>query len=241
MLAKIAITGATGFIGLALCRQLCKQYQLRALVRQPEQATALRALDVELIAGSLAEDRALQQLVDGVDIVIHCAGSVRGASLEDFRPANVYGVHKLTSTLVKYNPGARLLAFSSLSARQPQSWYAASKLEGEQILQDSGLKNWTILRPPAVYGPGDQEMLPLLKLMAKGFAIIPGDPEARVSLIYVDDLVQAVSSWITSPTEAKNSSVESEAGAAPEPAPTNSSRPIAALILEITSLLASRR
>ena len=201
MPVQIAITGATGFIGTALCRQLSQLHQLKALVRKPQEAPELRSLGVELIAGSLASKDSLEQLVDGADIVIHCAGSVRGTSLEDFRPANVYGCHKLASVLAEHNPNARLLAFSSLSTRESLSWYATSKLEGEQILEQSAFKNWTILRPPAVYGPGDKEMLPLLKLMAKGVAIIPGSPEARVSLIYIEDLVKAVSCWIASRIE----------------------------------------
>lgn len=82
-------------------------------------------------------------------------------------------------------------------ARTRPSPYAASKRAGEQILlaQGDGVA-WTILRPPAVYGPGDRELLPLFRLMARGLAPVPGRLSDRVSLLYVEDLIAAVAAWV---------------------------------------------
>ena len=85
---------------------------------------------------------------------------------------------------------------SSLAAREPElSWYSQSKSESEKILQDTGL-DWTILRPPAVYGPGDEEMRAIFDWMARGMAVVPAAATARISLIHISDLVEAIVSCL---------------------------------------------
>jgi nucleoside-diphosphate-sugar epimerase len=94
----------------------------------------------------------------------------------------------------RMHPSPRFLLLSSLVAREPKlSDYAASKHLGEGILktQGGGLE-WTALRPPAVYGPGDREIAPLLKLMCKGLAPQATPRSARFSMIYIDDLAAAI-------------------------------------------------
>ena len=90
-------------------------------------------------------------------------------------------------------PAPRFILISSLAAREPGlSWYARSKHESELLLhRRAGELRWTILRPPPVYGPGDKEMLPLFRHLARGFAFAPGDPGARFSLIHIDDFADA--------------------------------------------------
>lgn len=196
--AQVAVTGATGFIGRQLCYSLVEQgFHVRALVRAPEHAASLARAGVELIRGDLATGAAIQHLLSDSTAIIHCAGSVRGRTFADFAPANVDGVKHLCAALRSY-PRCRLLALSSLAAREPGlSPYAASKRAGEEVLLDSGVDNpWTILRPPAVYGPGDRELLPLFRLMARGLAPVPGQLRDRVSLLYVGDLITAVMAWL---------------------------------------------
>lgn len=199
---QVAITGATGFIGQQLCRSLIAQgFSVRALVRAPTRAAALAGAGVELVPGDLATGAAIQQLLSGSTAVIHCAGSVRGRTFADFAPANIHGMAQLCAAL-RSHPQCRLLALSSLAAREPQlSAYAASKRAGEEVLLESGADNaWTLLRPPAVYGPGDRELLPLFRLMARGLAPVPGAVSDRVSLLYVGDLVAAVTAWLQADT-----------------------------------------
>ncbi len=194
-----AITGATGFIGRRVLRQLRGSgWQLRALYRpKPGGPLPKNEPQLDWIAGDLATTTALRRLVDGAAAVIHCAGAVRGAALADFLPANADGVGAVARAAAQHGV-PRFLLISSLAAREPAlSPYAASKREGEERLAAAapGLAR-SILRPPAVYGPGDRAMLPLLRLMHRG--IVPSfHPQGRFSLLYVDDLATAVASWLT--------------------------------------------
>ncbi len=168
-------------------------YQVRALVRNPAKAAYLATLGVTLIEGDLANASALEQLVTNSAAVIHGAGAVRGNSQADFDRVNVAGVAALLGTISAQSRPPLLVLLSSIVAREPQlSWYAHSKWEGEQLLGQFAHLDRVILRPPAVYGPGDKEMLPLFQWMQRGIAVVPGSPEARTSLIHVSDLVSAI-------------------------------------------------
>lgn len=195
----IAVTGATGFIGSSICRELLSQgYQLKVLVRTPSKARGLTKSGVQLVTGSVTDSAALQQLLVGCRAVIHCAGAVRGSSLDDFYPANVSGVEQLIAAASQEDSKPRVLILSSLAAREPDlSNYAMSKFLGEQAALKSSLGvELTVFRPPAVYGPGDREMLPVFQLMSRGLALIPGSANSRVSMVYIDDLVAAVVAWL---------------------------------------------
>jgi nucleoside-diphosphate-sugar epimerase len=195
----IAITGATGFIGRRICRCLLDAgHRVRALVRTPGRASDLLPDAVELVEGSLADTARLSELVSGVDAVVHCAGAVRGATREQFDRVNVTGVRALLQALQAAPAPPRLLSLSSLAAREPGlSHYAASKRAGEQVLLDEAERvQWIALRPPAVYGPGDTELLPLFRAMARGIAPVPGAADARFSMLFVDDLATAVLTWL---------------------------------------------
>lgn len=199
----IAITGATGFIGRSIFRQLtARDCIVRVLLRGPNNASLRASRHAEIIPGDLANQESLRRLVSGADAVLHCAGSVRGATQAQFDRVNVDGTRNLLNAVKAARTGARLLFVSSLAAREPQlSFYAGSKHRAEQLLEDEGKDiAWAILRPPAVYGPGDRELLPLFRLMAHGIAFTPGSPTARFSMLYVDDLSSAVIAWLQSGT-----------------------------------------
>jgi nucleoside-diphosphate-sugar epimerase len=201
MTLTIAITGATGFIGQTITRQLVKSgCRVRVLVRSMNMAGSLPAGGVDTVQGSLEDRLSLESLTRGADAVVHCAGAVRGATQEQFDRVNVEGVERLLLTLEAQGTPPRLLALSSLAAREPQlSFYANSKYKGEQVLVNEARRvAWDVLRPPAVYGPGDREMLPLFRAMARGIAPVPGAAHARFSLLFVDDLAAAVLAWIRS-------------------------------------------
>jgi nucleoside-diphosphate-sugar epimerase len=195
----VALTGATGFIGTALQKQLMSAgYRVRALYR-PRQGRVLRGTsNLEWVPGELADRAALTALMKGAEAVVHCAGSVRGARRSDFDRVNETGVLE-TALAAEREPGCRrFLLLSSLAAREPQlSNYAGSKWRGERALEaNAGRLDWAALRPPAVYGPGDREMLPLFRSMARGLAPIPGNGRQRFSLLHVADLASAVVAWL---------------------------------------------
>ncbi len=190
------MTGATGFIGTHLLQQLRRDgITVRALTRTPR-----RSFDGQLtwITGDLVEGPGVEQLLEGASAVVHCAGAVRGARTQDFETINVVGTERLAGAAAAAGV-ARGLALSSLAAREPQlSMYAKSKRRGEVALSN-GPVPWTLFRPPAVYGPGDKELAPLFGLMLRGLAIVPGH-SGRTSLIYVTDLVRAISAWLSEPS-----------------------------------------
>lgn len=192
---RVAVTGATGFIGRVLCARLrADGYPVSALVRNPALAADLAASGVTLVPGDLDDGDALRALLDNCDVVIHLAGAVRGNSQQSFDHTNVRGTQNLLEALATRKELPGLLLISSLAAREPGlSWYARSKYQAEQCLHDGSADlDWAIIRPPAVYGPGDKEMLPVFLSMARGIAPVPGDPAARVSLIHVEDLASAI-------------------------------------------------
>jgi nucleoside-diphosphate-sugar epimerase len=126
--------------------------------------------------------------------VVHCAGAIRGTSAAQFNQVNVEGVARVVQASRGLHPLPRFLLVSSLAAREPQlSHYAASKLGGEDVLRGTaGGMRWTALRPPVVYGPGDRETLPLVRCMQRGWAPVLGGRTSRFSLLYVEDLADAV-------------------------------------------------
>ena len=133
--------------------------------------------------------------------MIHAAGVVRGACQEDFDRVNVDGTAAIVSAIKRQDTPSRLVLLSSLAAREPQlSWYAASKRAGEDCLHREQDLDWVIIRPPPVYGPGDKEMLPIFQMMSRGIAPVAGSADARIALIHVQDLVDAIISCLRSAT-----------------------------------------
>ncbi len=198
MPSTIAITGATGFIGGALVKRLAStRIRIRALVRPSSIGKRQNHTALEWVTGDLGDTESLRRLVDGADAVVHCAGAVRGITQMDFDAINVDGATKLVQAAAAQQSPPRFLLLSSLAAREPHlSPYAASKRKGESALYHGDQMHWTIFRPPAVYGPGDREMLPLFQWMARGIAPVIGEADSRISLLYVADLAEAIVSWL---------------------------------------------
>ncbi|MEE4360801.1 MAG: NAD-dependent epimerase/dehydratase family protein [Pseudomonadales bacterium] len=197
--APIAITGATGFIGRALCARLCTSghASVRALVRRTTAALPAR---IGIVRGDLLDRAALARLLDGAGTLFHCAGAVRGADRRAFDAVNVEGTRQLLEAVQRHAPHCRVMLLSSLAAREPQlSDYAASKRAGESLLAQIASLDAVILRPTAVYRPGDVELKPLLQAFARGLAPVPGTRDARVTLIHVQDLVDAMMLTATAP------------------------------------------
>lgn len=199
MAETIALTGATGFVGAAVARCLAAAgHRLQALIRPASIHKKPTDFAADWIEGDLHDQQCLSRLVAGADAVIHCAGTVRGSTREQFNRVNADGLTRLVRATLSRQPIPRVLLISSLSAREPHlSHYAASKRQGEIVLtEQSHQLPWTIYRPCAVYGPGDRELLPVFKWMAKGIAPVLGSGNGRFSLIYVNDLAEAIAKWV---------------------------------------------
>jgi nucleoside-diphosphate-sugar epimerase len=180
---KLAITGGTGFVGARLlAAAMSKGHEVRALTRRAMEPRP----GVEWMPGAIDQPTVLQELVAGADAVIHVAGVINGRAAADFDACNVDG----TRALLEAAQTGRVKKFvhvSSLAAREPKlSLYGASKAKSEALVAASTLQ-WAIVRPPAVYGPGDKETLELFKMAKRGLMLLP--PAGRISLIHADDLV----------------------------------------------------
>ena len=192
----VALTGATGFIGSTFLKALTNSgTKVRALSRKSRVSTDL----VEWVSGDLNSPQSLAELVDGAQTIIHCAGTVRGKSEQEFLSVNMHGTANLLAACKMKTTDVRFLLISSLAAREPElSWYAQSKFKAEQMLKSQASNiDYAIFRPTAVYGPGDKEIRPLLKAMKMGLLPVP-NVKSQFSLLHINDLVSAMLQWSSS-------------------------------------------
>lgn len=181
---NLAITGGTGFVGSHLLKAaLAAGHRVSALTRRPQPIRS----GLSWIEGDLADRAALARLVESADAVIHVAGVLNARDRAAFEEGNVAGTLAMLAAATAH--GVRRFVFvSSLAAREPAlSMYGASKARAEALVESSGL-DWSIVRPPAVYGPGDRETLELFKMARLGVMLMP--PEGRLSLIHAGDLAR---------------------------------------------------
>ena len=180
----LAVTGATGFVGQAVLDEAAKRgVAVRALARRAQDARD----GVEWVRGDLSDDAALADLVRGCDAVLHIAGVVNAPDAAGFIEGNVKGTQGVVQA-ARDAGTVRFVHVSSLAAREPAlSDYGHSKRLAEEVVQVSGL-DWTILRPPAIYGPRDTEMLDMFK--AARWRVLPMPPKGRASYIHVEDLAR---------------------------------------------------
>ena len=192
---RVALTGATGFIGRHIALALSDAgLRVRALVRRDDRELSARG--VALVIGDL--DSELDQFVADSNAVIHCAAAIRGADPGYLHAVNARGSERLAAAS---SAGSLFLQMSSLAARLPHiSPYAATKAAGEElVLGHQDRLRVAVLRPPAVYGPADRATLPLFRGMARGLLLHPGTRDARFSLLYADDLVGLVRTLLAAP------------------------------------------
>jgi nucleoside-diphosphate-sugar epimerase len=199
---KILLTGATGFIGSNLLSSLPeKDYKIYALIRNPSKLSIPANSNVEIIKGDL-QDSDLK--IPEVDYVYHVAGLTKARYYKEFYNVNYSGTINLIKLIKKQkNPVRSFIYLSSLaingdpeekvitneSKNTPMTHYAKSKLLAEEhVLEHKNDFNVVVVRPTAVYGPGEKEMYNYFKLLKKGYAPVLND-KGIFSFIYVTDLV----------------------------------------------------
>jgi nucleoside-diphosphate-sugar epimerase len=144
----------------------------------------------EVVPGDLGDERALATLCHGVDVVIHAAGLVKARSRSAFDAVNVEGARRVAEAARAADVGHVVLV-SSLTAREPQlSHYAASKHAGERAMSEVLGGRLSIVRPCAIYGPGDVELLPVFQAAAVSPVLPVPSERARIAMIHVDDVAR---------------------------------------------------
>jgi nucleoside-diphosphate-sugar epimerase len=202
----LAVTGGSGFIGSHLVDALLAGgLRPRLLVRDPARLSERVRSSADVVCGGLEDPGAIREAVGECRTVIHLAGLVRAENERRFDRANRIGTDNLVRAMQERVPGARLVHLSSLAATgpsvdpggktpedepRPVSAYGRSKLGGEAAARGHA-GPWVILRPPAVYGPRDIDILQFFKLAARGIAPLPSG-ERWVTVAYVSDVVRAI-------------------------------------------------
>jgi nucleoside-diphosphate-sugar epimerase len=207
---KALVTGANGFVGSHLVEGLLsKGYQVICLVRKTSNLRWLSGLEVEYVYADIKEKDSLRDVVKDVDLVFHVAGLTKAKTEEEYFKANYEGTKNLLEACVKDNPQVKRFVYISSQAAvgpgkdekpldetapcNPITDYGKSKLEGERIvLEFSSKLPVTVIRPPAVYGPRDPDILSFFKVANKGFKTLFGKEESYLSLCYIEDLIDGI-------------------------------------------------
>jgi nucleoside-diphosphate-sugar epimerase len=206
----ILLTGASGFIGGFVAELLTEQnLEVTCLVRKTSSRRWLEGLSLNFFVGSLSVPASYESVLNKCDYVIHLAGVTKTLNRDEFYQGNVLNTKNLLDSIVKLKrPIKRFLLVSSQAAvgssptRQaidethpchPITSYGRSKYESERVVAEYRDKvPITILRPPAVYGPRDRDVLNLFKSIKLGINLMVGKTDQLVSIVYVKDLARGI-------------------------------------------------
>jgi nucleoside-diphosphate-sugar epimerase len=201
------VTGASGFVGGHLVEALvARGWTARCLMRPASSARWLPP-SVEIAGGDVADGTpagvaALERAVRGTSVVFHLAAVTSARTDEDYLRVNARGTERLAGVIARVAPDAALVLCSSLAAagpppsgrparegepEHPVSAYGRSKLAAERALARAAVRS-VIVRPSAVYGPRDVDILAAFRLAARGLALRLAPPGQRLSMIHARDL-----------------------------------------------------
>lgn len=205
MAGRVLITGATGFVGSHVAEALLEAgYNVLCGARDPSSPRWLADLPVELSPLDLDRPADLSPALKGADTVVHAAGITRARRPEDYERVNAVGTRRLVDA-ARETGVRRFVQISSLAARgpdgmhHPASAYGWSKRRAEaHLLAHAGDMETVILRPAAVYGPRDTDLLPLFKLAKRGLLAVPTSG-GLLQPVYATDVAAAVLAVVREP------------------------------------------
>jgi len=207
---RALVTGGQGFVGSHLCARLVGQgYRVRVLARPSSDLRNLDGIDVEVVRGDVTERASLSPAVADCDVIFHVAGALKGLRERDLFRVNADGTRNLVAAAASAEPRpSRFVYVSSLAAAgpspggrtpctedmtpRPLTWYGSSKLAGEKAVQAMAGVDWTIVRPPIVFGPRERDVLGYFRIARRGLLPVVGFSDRYYSLIYVEDLAQGL-------------------------------------------------
>lgn len=194
---KILVTGGTGVIGESVVRELHRRgHEVRVLSRHAGRGEAWWPSGVDGWAGDVAQEKTLHKAADGCSAVIHIAGIVEESPPNrTFQSVNIDGTRWML--LEAERAGVeKFIYVSSLGAERGTSAYHKSKAVAEEVVKGFS-RDWVIIRPGAVYGPGDEHISALLR-MVRSLPVIPtiGDGEQRFQPIWHRDLSQILAASV---------------------------------------------
>jgi len=220
---KVLVTGASGFIGNFICSALQQDgFEVYAAVRPSSQFSLLSDNGVKCISHSFNDVDAMAEIIKthGITHFVHNAGVTRTPETKHYFDVNAGLVaymrdavmsteivpkkFVLMSSLAAYGPSDFQVSkiVDHKSEPNPVTTYGKSKLKGESVLEHSSLP-YIILRPTAVFGPREKDILQVFKLIRAGFAILPDIKDQKLTFIYVKDLAGLVSMALRSSVERK--------------------------------------
>jgi nucleoside-diphosphate-sugar epimerase len=204
------VTGGTGFIGSHTVEQLIAEgYHVRCLIR-PNQVNVrwLQGLPVDFIQGDLMNLPSLSNFLEDAEYIIHIAGITKAKHKNDFYPGNVATTNNLLlaasqlkhlkkfcfiSSLTAVGPSPTGISLNETEHCHPITAYGESKRQAECVCRNFSDKlPIVIIRPPAVFGPRDTDILEIFKWVSRGFKPILGSSAKSLSLVYAPDLAQGI-------------------------------------------------
>lgn len=211
------VTGASGFVGSHLAEELVQRgYQVKCLVRKTSRLEHLLDCGVEFVFGDVQDQESLKKILVDYEYIFHAAGIIKSRDPSLFSRINYQGTrHLLEVAWENQLPLKRFVYISSLAAsgpsldgrpkketdlNNPVSTYGVSKLAGEKaVFQFADRFPVTVIRPPAIYGPRDRQLLNIFKISRFGLTPILGEGDNQFCLIHVKDLVNGIIQAAESP------------------------------------------
>ena len=208
---SVLVTGATGFTGIVLTRKLVNAgLKVSAVARKSSNLTPLNDLDITWFRGDVFDEKIMRQAVAGQEYVFHVAAAFREAKSteKDYWNIHVKSTQIICEEALKNPEFKRYIHVSTIGVHghienppateeyrfSPGDGYQRTKLQAEEWLNEYATGNnfpYTIIRPAAIYGPGDRRLLKLFKMALKPFFLLLGNGKCMYHLVHVDDLTNS--------------------------------------------------